>query len=154
MHRTLLALTSPEDCARATIDTDLGYISSRYSSLGGNTQRRGAGMKRTYTCRHCARVFKRSEHCARHERVHTQEKPFACAYCDRKYARKCVSRHQPRARLASNRQTDLLAEISSNGMSERFMPSNTGKRTRKSLAREVDFQKDPNHLEHLTRSLR
>lgn len=57
-------------------------------------------MKRTYTCRHCARVFKRSEHCARHERVHTQEKPFACAYCDRKYARKCVSHH----RFAPKRQ--------------------------------------------------
>ncbi|KAK7193216.1 hypothetical protein DPSP01_008183 [Paraphaeosphaeria sporulosa] len=52
-------------------------------------------MKRTYTCRHCARVFKRSEHCARHERVHTQEKPFSCAYCDRKYARKdLVKRHE------------------------------------------------------------
>ncbi|KAF1966781.1 hypothetical protein BU23DRAFT_311752 [Bimuria novae-zelandiae CBS 107.79] len=52
-------------------------------------------MKKTYTCRHCARVFKRSEHCARHERVHTQEKPFPCAYCDRKYARKdLVKRHE------------------------------------------------------------
>lgn len=50
--------------------------------------RRGGRMKRTYRCRHCARIFKRSEHCARHERVHTQEKPFPCAFCDRRYARK------------------------------------------------------------------
>lgn len=40
-------------------------------------------------------MFKRSEHCARHERVHTQERPFPCHYCDRRYARKdLVKRHE------------------------------------------------------------
>ncbi|KAF2707453.1 hypothetical protein K504DRAFT_383718 [Pleomassaria siparia CBS 279.74] len=52
-------------------------------------------MKRTYQCRHCSRLFKRSEHCARHERVHTQERPFPCSFCERRYARKdLVKRHE------------------------------------------------------------
>ncbi|KAF2459626.1 hypothetical protein BDY21DRAFT_420118 [Lineolata rhizophorae] len=52
-------------------------------------------IKKTYTCRGCHKVFKRSEHCTRHERVHTQEKPFSCRYCDRRYARKdLVKRHE------------------------------------------------------------
>lgn len=52
-------------------------------------------VKRVYRCRHCARNFKRSEHCARHERVHTQERPFPCEFCDRRYARKdLVKRHE------------------------------------------------------------
>ncbi|KAF2800804.1 hypothetical protein K505DRAFT_355368 [Melanomma pulvis-pyrius CBS 109.77] len=56
---------------------------------------RGGRTKRTYRCRHCNRLFKRSEHCARHERVHTQERPFPCNFCDRRYARKdLVKRHE------------------------------------------------------------
>ncbi|KAL1620815.1 hypothetical protein SLS56_009482 [Neofusicoccum ribis] len=51
--------------------------------------------RRVYKCRDCARVFKRSEHCARHERVHTRERPFACRFCSKKYARKdLVTRHE------------------------------------------------------------
>lgn len=52
---------------------------------------RGGRTKRVYRCQHCGRIFKRSEHCARHERVHTNERPFQCGFCDRKYARKWVS---------------------------------------------------------------
>ena len=48
-------------------------------------------VKRIYKCRDCQKVFKRSEHCARHERVHTQERPFPCHYCDRRYARKSAT---------------------------------------------------------------
>ncbi|KAF2502680.1 hypothetical protein BU16DRAFT_16843 [Lophium mytilinum] len=51
--------------------------------------------RRIHKCRSCHREFKRSEHCARHERVHTQEKPFACRFCTRRYARKdLVQRHE------------------------------------------------------------
>ena len=109
-------------------------------------------MKRTYTCRHCARVFKRSEHCARHERVHTQEKPFACAYCDRKYARKCVIRaRRPHksCRLPMS-STNFLPETSSSDMSGRCMPNNTERHIQKSLVPVVAWQRALNHHAHHT----
>ncbi|RAL61425.1 hypothetical protein DID88_009355 [Monilinia fructigena] len=50
---------------------------------------------RIYTCSVCQRQFKRSEHCSRHERGHTHEKPFPCRLCGRRYARKdVVIRHE------------------------------------------------------------
>ncbi|KAK6331301.1 hypothetical protein TWF730_004387 [Orbilia blumenaviensis] len=50
---------------------------------------------RTYTCRFCQSVFKRSEHLARHERSHTQEKPFGCSVCSCMFSRKdLVVRHE------------------------------------------------------------
>ncbi|EMD96770.1 hypothetical protein COCC4DRAFT_141883, partial [Bipolaris maydis ATCC 48331] len=37
----------------------------------------------------------RSEHCVRHRRSHTNEKPFKCKFCHRGYARKdLVVRHE------------------------------------------------------------
>ncbi|KAL2786638.1 hypothetical protein BJX66DRAFT_341956 [Aspergillus keveii] len=40
-------------------------------------------------------TFKRSEHCARHQRGHTQEKPFPCRYCPKSYTRAdVVVRHE------------------------------------------------------------
>ncbi|EWC43845.1 hypothetical protein DRE_07289 [Drechslerella stenobrocha 248] len=50
---------------------------------------------RTYICRFCQYVFKRSEHLARHERSHTQEKPFGCSVCSCMFSRKdLVVRHE------------------------------------------------------------
>ncbi|KAF2176405.1 hypothetical protein K469DRAFT_607516 [Zopfia rhizophila CBS 207.26] len=61
------------------------------------TKARSGRTKRVYQCKHCARIFKRSEHCARHERVHTHERPFSCRFCDRRYARKSVMSMRPRS---------------------------------------------------------
>ncbi|KAI0384113.1 hypothetical protein F5Y04DRAFT_235983 [Hypomontagnella monticulosa] len=44
-------------------------------------------------CRFCSRQFKRLEHLVRHERTHTQEKPFVCE-CGRKFTRQdLLTRH-------------------------------------------------------------
>lgn len=45
-------------------------------------------VRKLYGCSSCAKTFRRSEHCIRHERAHTQEKPFTCQFCLKKYARK------------------------------------------------------------------
>src|SRR5579859_1511010 len=46
--------------------------------------------KRVHVCKTCDRAFNRLEHLTRHERSHTREKPFECAECARKFARRYV----------------------------------------------------------------
>lgn len=54
-----------------------------------------ANDKRAYPCATCGKAFKRSEHRARHQRAHTQERPFSCRFCRRCYARRdLVVRHE------------------------------------------------------------
>ncbi|PGH17067.1 hypothetical protein AJ80_04940 [Polytolypa hystricis UAMH7299] len=52
-------------------------------------------LNRSRTCSICHRIFKRKEHCLRHERAHTKTKPYKCSFCDRRYGRKdLVVRHE------------------------------------------------------------
>lgn len=47
-----------------------------------------------YICRYCARAFTRSEHKQRHERSHTNEKPFGCQFCSSAFVRRdLLQRH-------------------------------------------------------------
>lgn len=56
---------------------------------------KGMREKRGYVCDTCGKAYKRSEHCIRHQRSHTNEKPFKCKFCHRRYARKdLVVRHE------------------------------------------------------------
>nr|CDS27254.1 early growth response protein 3 [Hymenolepis microstoma] len=42
---------------------------------------------RPYTCNVCDKGFTRSDHLITHRRTHTGEKPYSCQYCDRCFAR-------------------------------------------------------------------
>ncbi|YCL20392.1 Methanol-and biotin-starvation-inducible zinc finger protein [Komagataella phaffii] len=55
---------------------------------------------RTHVCQTCTRAFARLEHLKRHERSHTNEKPFQCGVCGRCFARRdLVLRHQQKLHL-------------------------------------------------------
>lgn len=50
--------------------------------------------QKKYICGFCARAFTRSEHKQRHERSHTNEKPFHCLYCTSAFVRRdLLQRH-------------------------------------------------------------
>lgn len=50
--------------------------------------------QKKYICGFCARAFTRSEHKQRHERSHTNEKPFHCHYCTSAFVRRdLLQRH-------------------------------------------------------------
>lgn len=42
---------------------------------------------RPYTCNHCEKGFTRSDHLITHRRTHTGEKPYPCPHCERRFAR-------------------------------------------------------------------
>lgn len=51
-------------------------------------------LQKKYICGFCARAFTRSEHKQRHERSHTNEKPFHCLYCTSAFVRRdLLQRH-------------------------------------------------------------
>lgn len=44
----------------------------------------------TFECSVCSRAFKRPDHLARHERAHSNSRPFRCGLCDRGFGRRDI----------------------------------------------------------------
>lgn len=53
--------------------------------LNGTTP---SGLPRLFVCKVCTRAFSRQEHLTRHERSHTNERPYECGICDRNFTRR------------------------------------------------------------------
>lgn len=47
-----------------------------------------SGLPRTFVCNVCTRAFSRQEHLTRHQRSHTNERPYECGICDRNFTRR------------------------------------------------------------------
>ncbi|KAJ9615520.1 hypothetical protein H2200_001595 [Cladophialophora chaetospira] len=61
---------------------------------------RSSAKTNTIRCSYCQRTFARTEHLARHERSHRNEKPFKCNYCESTFTRKdVIKRHHLRYHL-------------------------------------------------------
>ncbi|KAI0445557.1 hypothetical protein F4803DRAFT_135343 [Xylaria telfairii] len=61
-------------------------------------------------CRHCGRQFKRQEHLIRHERTHTQERPFACD-CGNRFTRQDLLARHVRTSQCQVPQGEATAEF-------------------------------------------
>lgn len=77
-----------------------------------------APPQKKYICGYCARAFTRSEHKQRHERSHTNEKPFHCLYCPSAFVRRdllqrhCRTVHNIRLVLRPAKDTDDTKRVS------------------------------------------
>ena len=62
----------------------------------------GEKPQKPYACKYCDSKFANSSHLMSHERVHTGEKPFECKYCNKKFSRKdSVKAHEKIHRVSS-----------------------------------------------------
>lgn len=79
------------------LSSPLSEIGSQQLNVANHQHRRSgdvlplivSSMDKAHVCPHCNKRFKRLEHVKRHERSHTQEKPFCCSFenCGRFFTR-------------------------------------------------------------------
>ncbi|RCK57724.1 Transcriptional regulator of yeast-form-adherence 5 [Candida viswanathii] len=67
-----------------------------------------APAQKKYVCAFCARAFTRSEHKQRHERSHTNEKPFHCLHCTSSFVRRDLLQRHCRTVHNTNLNPNLL----------------------------------------------
>lgn len=77
-------LTTVNNNMNARVNKQLQYLPTNLK-LNGVTP---SGKPRLFVCKICTRAFARQEHLDRHERSHTNEKPYDCGICDKKFSRR------------------------------------------------------------------
>lgn len=60
-----------------------------FTTKGALTQHNEVHRKKKFECSVCGKLFRRKFNLIQHERVHSNEKPYACTECNRKFAYKC-----------------------------------------------------------------
>lgn len=84
--------------------------------------------QKKYICGFCARAFTRSEHKQRHERSHTNEKPFHCLYCTSAFVRRdllqrhCRTVHNVRLVSRSHGKEERFSDQSSPVLAGKTLP--------------------------------
>jgi transcription factor STE12 len=80
-----------EELAQLQMEHDERYTSASPMDMRASSVTPGAGdgPAKTFTCPvpTCGRLFKRLEHLKRHVRTHTQERPYICGVCAKKFSR-------------------------------------------------------------------
>lgn len=72
-------------------DTSSSLSTSEATSTAAflaTTNKQQIGKNTTKSCSFCPATFKSNTDLARHERIHTGEKPFECCFCHRRFNRK------------------------------------------------------------------
>ncbi len=71
-----------------------------------------SSLDKQHPCPDCPKRFKRLEHLRRHQRTHTEEKPFLCDLCDRPFSRSDNLRVHRRTHLKNAGRHTHLATAS------------------------------------------
>lgn len=87
-----LALYNKNVCSPMDTDTDEDTINSTLINQSKNIDVENSNKplyksKKTYECRECNKLFKKSEHYKTHMTIHSGEKKYACEYCPKRFSR-------------------------------------------------------------------
>ena len=64
------------------------------------------------TCRYCGKVLNRCYDVAKHERLHTGEKPYSCLQCDKRFADLSNLRKHEKVHMKEKLRIETLALFS------------------------------------------
>jgi hypothetical protein len=117
----------PDMTRRKSTNTLLPLTNSKNTPLTPASAPGGISPSSAHVCPLCHRRFNRAEHVRRHQRVHTQERPYECSWagCSRRFARRDnlaqhertherrAERRRQKALMRQEQQTNHLSSSSS-----------------------------------------